>query len=68
MTVVIIVYRNARSAHCLPELPYPYEALEPVICREIMQLHHTKHHQAYVSNLNAAEEKLKSAVSKGDVG
>ncbi len=41
----------------LPTLPYPYEALEPVISREIMALHHQKHHAAYVNNLNAALEK-----------
>ncbi len=41
-------------AHELPELPYPYDALEPHIDARTMQIHHTKHHAAYVSNLNAA--------------
>jgi Fe-Mn family superoxide dismutase len=40
----------------LPELPYGYEALEPAISREVMQLHHGKHHQTYVDKLNAAVE------------
>ena len=40
----------------LPELTYTYDALEPVISAEIMQLHHTKHHQAYVNKLNKALE------------
>lgn len=44
-------------AHQLPELPYDYEALEPHIDAETMRIHHTKHHQGYVNNLNAALEK-----------
>ena len=40
----------------LPDLPYAYDALEPVIGEEIMRLHHSKHHQAYVDKLNAAVE------------
>jgi Fe-Mn family superoxide dismutase len=40
----------------LPPLPYAYEALEPYIDTETMHLHHDKHHQAYVNNLNAATD------------
>ena len=38
----------------VPPLPYAYDALEPYIDAQTMQLHHDKHHQAYVDNLNAA--------------
>ncbi len=41
-------------AYELPPLPYDYNALEPYIDEETMHLHHDKHHQAYVNNLNAA--------------
>ena len=42
----------------LPPLPYDYDALEPVISREILQVHHQGHHQTYVSGLNKALERL----------
>src|SRR3989442_14819142 len=41
-------------AYELPPLPYAYDALEPYIDAQTMQLHHDKHHAAYVNNLNAA--------------
>ncbi len=41
-------------AHVLPPLPYDYAALEPHFDARTMEIHHTKHHQAYVTNLNAA--------------
>jgi len=41
-------------AFTVPDLPYPYEALEPHIDAETMRIHHDKHHGAYVSNLNKA--------------
>ncbi|HWP01887.1 MAG TPA: superoxide dismutase [Gemmatimonadaceae bacterium] len=43
--------------HTLPPLPYPFDALEPHIDALTMQIHHGKHHQAYVTNLNAALDK-----------
>ncbi len=51
----------------LPEMPYDFSALEPVISGQIMELHYTKHHQAYVTNLNAALEKYHEAATKSDV-
>lgn len=44
-------------AYTLPDLPYDYDALEPYIDVETMHLHHDKHHNTYVTNLNAAIEK-----------
>jgi len=57
----------ANTSYQLPELPYDFNALEPVISAEIMQLHYSKHHQAYVDNLNIALEKYHEAESKNDI-
>src|SRR4051795_10574657 len=43
-------------AFSVPDLPYPYDALEPHIDEETMRIHHDKHHQAYVDKANAALE------------
>ena len=43
--------------HTLPSLPYAFDALEPYIDARTMEIHYTKHHQAYINNLNAALEK-----------
>ena len=51
-------------AYELPPLPYAYNALEPTIDEQTMHLHHDKHHQAYVNNLNAAIEKHPELGSK----
>ncbi|XP_059139990.1 superoxide dismutase [Mn], mitochondrial-like [Physella acuta] len=56
-----------RLKHSLPDLKYDFNALEPYISADIMKLHYEKHHQAYVTNLNVAEEKLNEAVAKGDL-
>ncbi|XP_039158676.1 superoxide dismutase [Mn], mitochondrial isoform X2 [Eucalyptus grandis] len=50
----------------LPDLPYDYGALEPAVSAEIMQLHHQKHHQSYVTNYNKALEQLEDAVARDD--
>jgi hypothetical protein len=58
-----VVTTANRAKHTLPDLPYDYNALEPYIAADIMQLHHSKHHNTYVNNLNVAEEKLAEAVA-----
>lgn len=51
----------------LPKLPYAYDALEPHIDAKTMEIHHTKHHQAYTDKMNAALEKCSSDVQKKDI-
>ncbi len=51
-------------AHELPQLPYDFAALEPHVDEQTMRIHHGKHHQAYVTNLNAALEKHPALQSK----
>jgi superoxide dismutase, Fe-Mn family len=48
----------------LPNLPYAYDALEPYVDAQTMQIHHTKHHAAYINNLNAALEKQPALAGK----
>jgi len=56
------------AEYTLPDLPYDYSALEPHISGKIMELHHSKHHQAYVTGANAALEKMAEAREAGDLG
>lgn len=56
-----------KTSYQLPDLPYDFNALEPVISAEIMKLHYEKHHKAYVTNLNSALEKYHDAETKNDV-
>ncbi|KAI0548100.1 manganese superoxide dismutase [Xylaria curta] len=49
----------------LPPLPYAYDALEPSISKQIMELHHDKHHQTYITNLNKALEVSAAATAEG---
>lgn len=51
-------------AHTLPVLPYAYTALEPHIDARTMEIHHTKHHQAYIDKLNAALSKYPELADK----
>lgn len=54
------------AVYTLPELDYDYSALEPHISGKIMELHHSKHHQAYVTGANTALENLAAAREAGD--
>ncbi len=53
-------------AYALPDLPYDYSALEPHIDAQTMEIHHSRHHAAYVAKLNEAEDALKGAIESGD--
>merc|ERR1711937_35451 len=55
-----------RSAITLPALKYEYSELEPFINAEIMELHHSKHHQTYTNNFNNLSAQIQEAVNSGD--
>lgn len=54
--------------YTLPDLPYDYGALQPAIIGEILELHHDKHHAAYVKGANDALEKIAAARDSEDFG
>ena len=56
------------ATYTLPDLPYDYAALEPHISATIMELHHSKHHAAYVAGANTALDKMAEARESGDFG
>ena len=56
------------AVYTLPDLPYDYGALDPHISGKIMELHHSKHHAAYVAGINQALEQLEEAREKSSFG
>ena len=53
--------------YTLPEMPYAYDALEPHIDAQTMEIHHTKHHQKYTDGMNGALEKLSPELQEKDI-
>ncbi|MFG0291922.1 MAG: superoxide dismutase [Phycisphaerales bacterium JB050] len=69
LTAEELGYDEKSGRYTLPKLPYDYDALEPVIDAQTMQIHHGKHHQGYVNGLNKALDKLADIRSgSGDAG
>jgi superoxide dismutase, Fe-Mn family len=60
--------RESTLSYALPDLPYDYAALEPHISGQIIELHHDKHHNTYVTGANATVEKLAAARADNDFG
>lgn len=57
---------DASGKYVLPKLGYAYDALEPHIDKQTMELHHSKHHQGYVNGLNNATQKVEEAIASND--
>ncbi len=62
----MIMFSIPPGKHKLPPLPYPYNALEPIIGAETIRIHHNRHHKSYVDGLNKAELELVKARNEGN--
>ena len=58
---------NIMGKYTLPEMPYAYDALEPHIDAQTMEIHHSKHHQKYTDGMNGALEKLSPELQEKDI-
>ena len=58
---------DSMGKYTLPEMPYAYDALEPHIDAQTMEIHHTKHHQKYTDTMNGALEKLSPELQDKDI-
>lgn len=67
ISTVVAQRAFSSGAFALPPLSYDYAALEPAISGQIMEIHHSKHHQTYVNNLNAVLEQYADAEAKSDI-
>jgi len=54
----LLVAPAVTNAYTLPDLPYPFEALEPYIDAPTMKIHHDKHHATYVANINKVRDNI----------
>src|SRR5690242_4955163 len=64
----LLAIRGLMTRYTLPDMPYDYAALEPAITGEILELHHAKHHAAYVKGANDTLDRLAEARDKGEFG
>lgn len=64
----LLLGQEAPATFKLPKLPYAFDALEPHIDAKTMEIHHDKHHQAYVTGLNTALMGMPDLIKKGEIG
>lgn len=60
-------FSTAKAKLILPKLDYDYADLEPIFSKEQIELHHSKHHQAYIDNYNKMIDVMQESINKGDL-
>ena len=66
MNKIVRQFNTLQKVGQLPKLKYGYDGLEPVISARLLEIHHSKHHQTYINNLNGALDELEVAREKRD--